>query len=96
MASETTYTCDRCGESQKGDGGRSFLEQVGIHIGKVYGSLGPTTSFCRRVEWCRPCLVTMGLRDWASHIPTDPPAPDPKPTIEDLIREICEETVGNG
>lgn len=90
MASETTYTCDRCKGQMIGGNFDHFLEKVGVHVGKQYGG---SPSFARSADWCRPCLIAMGLRKPADHIKDDPPAPDPVPTFEDVLREIVREEI---
>lgn len=95
MAKRTYYTCDRCGKQKAGE--PNFVENVGIRVGPAYSHT--TMFFDLQADWCRNCLIETGLRDPAAHILTDPPAPDPKPTLEDLIREIireCIEEEGDG
>ena len=79
----TTYTCDRCGHSQDNS----------VQMWRVEISIGsPLMNLKRDALWCRKCCVEMGLISSRPHAtPPDPPAPDPAPTLEDLIRAIVRE-----
>ena len=90
MATETTYTCDRCSEKRTGHEARNFLEDVAVFIGRRYTS-APHPD--RMVQWCRPCLIQMGLRNPAEHLKEDALVPDPAPTLEEILREIVREEI---
>ena len=85
----TVYKCDRCGKEQ------SVPEQMWnmeIHC-RHLGSQGSCTDKVKGALWCRMCVESFGL------LPTNPPAPPeqiPKPTVEELIREIIRDEFSQG
>jgi len=78
MAHLTTYTCDRC-KMQSTD--HKFLEP--IHV-VVVSSRWPRPPFA--AEWCRVCLLAVGLVAPA-RAETSPVAPPI--TLEELVRQIA-------
>jgi len=76
MASKTTYTCDRC--KQESD---------------VYGWLNTISVSITRypqhtAEWCDDCVIALGVVLPSTLGRGHAQAPQPAPTIEDMIREI--------
>lgn len=89
MAIVTTYTCDKCGHSQKTD------EQM-WHIGVAVShrqSLRDTTPAVTAL-WCRACVVNIGLFPTAA--PAGEPRYKPQPTLEEMIREIVYKALPTG
>lgn len=86
-----TVTCDRC------------KTDLSVEAQKTYGQVWDvevrftrTKTSLMKAEWCRTCCVEMGiLGDEAERAKVNPV--EPKPTIEDFIREIVrEETEARG
>ena len=80
----TTYKCDRCGAEQKTD---MQMWQVEVYVNHLPGV--PRKFHFRTSTspiWCRKCVDALDLlKGWK------PPAEEleqPKPTLEDQIREI--------
>ncbi|GAG22907.1 unnamed protein product [marine sediment metagenome] len=88
MSEITTYTCDRCEATSERI---EFLEAVSVLVGTIRAYSHPSPE--HRAEWCRPCLIEMGLRRPADHLKEDPPAPEPPPTLEEVLRELIREVV---
>lgn len=87
----TTYTCDRCGESDQDN--KIGLEKVGVFVGK-YQHYGKNCEYIQ--EWCQKCLLRTGLQTERNSGPTS--ITDkilPPPTLEDLVREIVREEVNS-
>lgn len=84
MASVTTYTCDRCGDSSTEFG---HVHRVGVFV-YVGHSLSSYSSPTKSAEWCRACLVASGLYPAKKH--AGEKAPDPPPTFEDLVTNWLE------
>jgi len=81
MGVETTYTCDRCGHSQK------TSDQM-WEVGFAYRSRhGGSYTIQAPSWWCRGCLEHFDVLPATT--PLDPP-PTP-PTLEDLIRELVQD-----
>lgn len=87
----TTYTCDRCQESQDGDGQfwRVGVVADNVQIMREYGTQ-PTRYPANdrlRMHVCRQCLISIGIQ-------VPPPIPGEsapaRPTLEDIIREIVQ------
>ena len=80
---ETKYICDRCKAEQPT---AEQFWKVGIQVHTINSQprpydTGPTA------QWCRECVEDMGI------LPTfkEGKVVDPKPTLEDMIREIVRE-----
>lgn len=83
----TTYVCDKCAYSEPKPSGY-FEVSIGVKQ-SIGGYAAPQTK--RTSLWCRSCVVKAGLTT-----PTmKERAPDPEPTIEDLVREIVQSEIGN-
>jgi|WetSurSiteA1Bulk_404760.scaffolds.fasta_scaffold409957_1 hypothetical protein len=79
-----TFKCDRCGVEKN----HSFLWDIEIRInGSVYDQAG-------KKEWCRACLVKVGLWNPSFEEKKDGiKTPDHPPTLEDIIRELIREEI---
>ena len=85
----TTFKCDRCGDSWDLPGprrGNKVHQHWTIHM-KVSADSNDYGHWLTKAEWCRACLAHFGI------VPRleDSPAPEPVPTLEDLIRAIVRE-----
>lgn len=86
----TTYTCDKCGHSQNDD---AQMWNIAVDlwtrgVPRSRSSYPPDSAEL----WCRKCVV--GVLGKLSSGPDGPPKPDPLPTLEDMIREIIREEIG--
>ena len=83
----TTYTCDRCGHSQTGEGNLWTVRvQVGPGVNHQFNHYDGN-----KLLWCRPCIEF--FNNLLSLFRDAKPSPDapPPPTIDDMIREIVRE-----
>lgn len=76
---ETTYTCDRCKEVQK--------ESQDLHV-VTFGTGTVRSAEANRLEFCRPCMVALGIYGPQKHLKEV--APDPPRTPLDVIVELIE------
>lgn len=81
------YICDRCG-GETDDGSKIYH----VRLQAIATSRGPyqshPSSHMKQAMWCENCIVqTVGAR---------PPKEDepPPPTLEDIIRDLVREEVG--
>lgn len=101
-----TYACDRCGHTQDSD--RKFadtdrwmttitLAMQDGHQENNNGHLNLTardTAKVKTVLWCDKCCDEVGLSN--IHRLSQPMPYDPAPpTLEDMLREIIREEIGN-
>lgn len=77
-----TVVCDRC---KKEIIDHDQIWPVSVHL-KNYTKL--------EGEWCRSCVIETNLLVRADEATTQPRV-EPKPTIEDFIREIAREEINN-
>ena len=86
MATKMVYTCDKCGSEQ--NHGDQFWTVGVTATMSIYAGDQRVDKFSMQV--CRPCLESLGI-----HVRTETKEkPDHNPpTLEDLIREIVEQTV---
>lgn len=85
----TTYTCDRCGQTQeKSREGPIQFWTITVTFSSGYGE-----STAHDVLWCRPCAELFCiLRPKLSA--SGQPVPQPtQPTLDDLIRAIVREEI---
>ena len=82
----TVYECDRCGK--KDEDNQMQLWTVRISY-QAQGSGWNNWSDYRNVDWCRECAVKAGFVG-SDKERKEVQAPEPKPTIEELIREIVQ------
>jgi len=78
----TTITCDRC-------------KKEIIDLSQIWPVEVKISKFCGNhlsAEWCRSCTIEMGMIDSKDEV-TAQPRIEPKPTIEDFIREIAREEI---
>ncbi len=92
MSQVTTYKCDVCGKETT----REDLETVGIGIKKPgsysYPSLNYYDAQQREKDMCKECRKTFGI----DSVEKKPNVPEPTyPTLEDMIREIVHQEIGN-
>lgn len=96
MGVQTTLTCDRCRAScdvqaEDKKEGRQFWEvRVGAYPRKMAHLNVPSAS--KVALWCRTCLAEFGMMPTTDDGKKVEPAPTP--TMEDLVREIVREEVG--
>lgn len=97
----TIYACDRCDWKQdrdrKFDGPYRWMRTVSIlmedgHHDIGYGSRLDGSDMIKSVFWCDVCCAAVGL---ARHRPVPKADEPPPPTIEDMLREIIREEMGN-
>lgn len=89
MARKLTITCDRC-EKEIVDQGQVWI--VSVLFGPSNAS--PSAHRARHTaEWCRVCAVETGLLP--QYNPEDKKIEpiNPKPTLEDLVRELAREEI---
>ena len=87
MGTQTIYTCDRCNKTVEWSIGRRTLHSISVTV---------DGNQCAHpiLEWCRECVVEIGLVKWTP-IPPQKKEDLPEPiSIEDLIREIVREELG--
>jgi hypothetical protein len=87
---KTTYQCDRCGnflEGKKPYGRPDQLWTVKVTIEAGYGP-----SVVDQQDWCRECVTSLHMICPPPNSPN--PQPEGKPTLEEFIREIVREEVG--
>jgi hypothetical protein len=85
----TTVTCDRC---------KRELSADEIEDGQPWGvevRFSNRGTVHLKAEWCRSCMVEMGMLN-GRYEETKQPIVDPPPTIEDFIREIVREEINGG
>lgn len=90
MSTRIIYTCDRCGAESDNS---SQQWQVGIVAKSLNSSIHieDLGTAQRQMHVCRNCCKDMGLAPRVKQ-----PLPEcspPQPTLEDLIREICQTTI---
>ena len=84
----TTYTCDKCGAAKDN---ADNMWKIGIVVESP--DYRTARQDVRNEQlWCRSCVVSK-LGTLAPTKDT-PPQPDPLPTLEDMIREIVREEIG--
>lgn len=81
----TMHICDRC--KKTGPAGKLKLYEISVEVKQSYS---PNTAL--RAEWCVDC-VTSKIAGWVVGVRPSPPEPDPKPTIDDVIREMIQEVI---
>jgi len=81
----TTYTCDKCGHEQTDT---NLMWEVGVGIRRSQKGGGDTP--VARELWGQACVVKV-----LGALPHDPRTgeerPDPRPTLDDMVREIIRE-----
>jgi len=97
MAHTTTLKCDRCKQSWNLPDHRQ-LWRIGVsyytNAPAYYSSDFKQPNQGHIAEWCRGCMVEMGLLGPSSDgEDKDKIRPDPPPTLEDLVRAICREEI---
>lgn len=94
MSTKVTYSCDRCGHSQEGTNGMYNLQPGQRQIWAVAIRLGTNGIHDLMADWCRPCCIEMGiLKPAASGADAPTVAPETKPTLEDVVREIVRQEI---
>jgi hypothetical protein len=89
MSTQTIHKCDRCGAVEYDN--HNFLGRLTFSADckdKWDGYiLGP-----KSVEWCRKCHLEVGtLQPWVGKEKCGDDEPNPKPTVEELIRMMIRE-----
>jgi hypothetical protein len=86
---KTTVTCDRCK--------KEIVDKEQIWQIKFSWNCYPTepdVSFQQpKAEWCRPCMIDLGLLGDRFRVTKEIPNPPPEPTIEDILREFIRQEV---
>ena len=89
----TTYTCDKCSHSQTERDKPRQLWDIGIILDTTPRPPYSHRSPLHKAQWCRECLIGLGIMVPSKTDKTKaPPSP---PTIEEMIREIIQEEIGN-
>ncbi len=87
-----TYTCDKCSHAQDNN---TQMWEISLHLEHANQQQNAYISRTPAVKelWCRRCVVKLQLLPFPKAEKNDPPPP-PKPTLEDMIREIIHEEAG--
>ena len=93
MSTSTTYTCDRCGQSQTD--ARDFLHTVLLFVSDAGSSyFSDLKAADREAQWCRNCCVALGIaRTTAEQRAAGIAKPDPPPTLEQILTGWISECV---
>ena len=91
MTIVTTYTCDKCGSKQTEPSNPRQMWRVAINFSDAGKPSYPMhRTLAHEKLWCRDCVVSAGL------VPPKVDEPTPEPlTLEEMIREIIQEEIGN-
>lgn len=92
MARKTEYSCDKCGHVQP------LAEQMwNVRVQYQHeGSYGDSRFWSSKEQmWCRKCLENAGLVAISPATKRDEPAPEVKPTLEELIRDIARDEINS-
>lgn len=99
MSQITTYKCDRC-KLDSTNWKDLDLKEIRIGMKKVSGSYSSSSYALhdfsnRKAEWCEACCREVGIIPplFYGKTPQDETVQQPKPTLEDLIREIVQEEI---
>ena len=79
----TIRKCDRCKQERKKD--PDFLWNLALAKGR--GTTPQLLTPGVFVQFCRSCMVELGL---LPSVKDDPPAPDPKPTALEIVELLAE------
>jgi hypothetical protein len=82
----TTITCDRCKREITDN---KQIWPVELRCRETSLLAAPVLS----AEWCRSCCLEMGI--WENKEETVNPIIEPKPTLEDFVRELIQEELEN-
>lgn len=89
MSIVTTYMCDRCANESTEPLGFAHVE---IRLRRINGNFSDPTPH-PVVQWCRPCLVALGLSRPNTIRDEDVTIEDPPPTLEDIVRGIVKQAL---
>ncbi len=83
MGVEITYRCDRCNEVKE----QADCWRVQVQVRCASSAVSHFDNNGQQKLWCRSCCITVGI--FMPLIRPDMEAP--KPTIEDVVRDIVRE-----
>lgn len=84
----TTYSCDRCDHNQTTN---QQMWEVGVHLRHCEGT---THSTQHKALWCRKCVEAVGIFPSPLQKRGEDQTPPPAPTLEDMLREMIREEIG--
>ena len=95
MGITTTYKCDRCSHEQNKAAQMWYIGISRQSVDNPNRSYG-TENVSEREMWCRACVEELHLLPRSKEDEKKTPIPQPKPTLDEMIREIVAEEIHNG